>query len=142
MARRIKQVHTNDVALIKVGKFYHAYGKDAYIVAFLFNYQLKKVDNNINTTGFPESALNKVMKELEDKSINYILIDRSANYEVIDKCTENKENKYSEVYTLAHRYQSRKNKIDAIYEYLISNIDDDIVKFQIQKIEEIIYEAG
>lgn len=61
---------------------------------------------------------------------------------MIDKCTENKQNKYSEVYTLAHRYQSRKNKIDAIYEYLISNIDDDIVKFQIQKIEEIIYEAG
>lgn len=30
MARNIKQVHPYDVILIKVGKFYHAYGKDAY----------------------------------------------------------------------------------------------------------------
>lgn len=62
MARTIKRVHPTDVALINMEKFYHAYGKDAYVISFLFNYQLKRVDTNINSTGFPEATLNKVLK--------------------------------------------------------------------------------
>ena len=32
MVRTIKQIHPEDVVLIKIGVFYHAYGKDAYII--------------------------------------------------------------------------------------------------------------
>ena len=72
VVRTIKQVHPYDVILIKIGKFYHAYGRDAYVVSFVFNYQMKKVDINTNTTGFPETALNKVMKTLSEKNINQV----------------------------------------------------------------------
>lgn len=141
VVRTMKQVHPNDVILVKIGKFYHVYGKDAYIIAYLFNYQMKKVDTNINTVGFPEGALNKVTKTLEDKSVNYMVVSRSANYEVDDEVTFKHNNKYGDIYTKAHRYLSRKNKVDEIYDYLLSNIDDDLVREQIQRIEEILYEG-
>lgn len=141
VVRTIKQIHPNDVVLVKIGKFYHAYGKDAYIVSFLFNYQLKKVEINTNTTGFPKTTINKVMKTLEDKSINYLLVDRSANYEVNETSDFKQKNTYSEMYNKAHKFQSRKNKADEIYEYLMSNIDDDIIKEKMHKIEKILYET-
>ena len=140
MIRTMKQVHPDYVILVKIGKFYHAYGKDAYIVSFLFNYQLKKADINTKTTGFPEVALNKVLSVLEDKKISYMVIDRGANYEVTDEENYKQANTYSEIYNIAHKYQSKKNKIDEIYEYLISNINDEEIRQKINSIEEILYE--
>lgn len=141
MMRGVKQIHPNDVALVKIGKFYHAYGKDAYVIAYLFDYQLKKVEINTNTTGFPESALNKVMKTLEEKKINYMVLDKGDQYKPIEKEDFKQDNQYINMYNKAHRYQIKKNKIDGIYEYLITNIDDDVVlKEQLQRIEEILYE--
>lgn len=139
-AKDIKKIHPNDIALIKVGKFYYTYGKDAYIMSYMFGYQLKKADNSTNTTGFPEVALNKVIKKLEDKTMNYVLIDRSSNYDVIDTGDFKEKNNYSNVYNLAYRYVNRKNKVEAIYEYLVNNIDDDLIKEKLQQIEEILYE--
>ena len=112
MVRNMKQVHPTNVLLIKVGKFYHAYGKDAYIISFLFDYQLKKVEGNTNTTGFPETALNKIQTTLEEKNINYMLISRANNYEVVEEYDFKKENTYNDVYFNAHKYQSRKNIAD------------------------------
>lgn len=134
--RTIKQAHQSDVVLIKVGKFYHAYGKDAYIISFLFNYQLKKVDANTNTTGFPEVAIDKVSKTLNEKNINYLIINKEES-EIKDF---KQENKYAEIYSKAHKYQNRKNKADEIYEFLMSNIDEDGIKEKINKIEEILYD--
>ena len=67
----IKQIHTEDIVLLKVGSFYHSYGKDAYIISYLFNYQLKRLENNYSTCGFPISTINKVQSVLEEKNINY-----------------------------------------------------------------------
>lgn len=36
MIKTIKQIHKNDIILLKIGKFYHTYGKDSYIIAYLF----------------------------------------------------------------------------------------------------------
>lgn len=140
MIRTMKQVHPNEIILLKVGKFFHSYGKDAYIIAFLQNYQLKKVELNTNTTGFPESALNKVLKVLEDNKLGYLIVDKSNNYEVIEQNINVKDSKYIDIYNKAHKYQNKKNKIDAIYEYLMNNINEDFLKSQIDRIEEIIYE--
>ena len=142
MVRNMKQVHPTNVLLIKVGKFYHAYGKDAYIISFLFDYQLKKVEGNTNTTGFPETALNKIQTTLEEKNINYMLISRANNYEVVEEYDFKKENTYNDVYFNAHKYQSRKNKADEIYEYLLNNINEDFVKEKMNQIEEILYATG
>lgn len=140
MVRTMKDVHPNKILLLKVGKFFQTYGKDAYIISFLFNYQIKKVETNINMVGFPEVALNKVLKTLEDNKIDYMLIDRATSYEVVDECSFNSENKYAEFYIKAHKYIARKNRIDAIYANLLNNISDESIKEKIQKIEEILYE--
>ena len=39
MIRSIKEIHYDYVVLIKIGAFYHAYGKDAYIIGYLFGYK-------------------------------------------------------------------------------------------------------
>ena len=140
MIRTMKEIHPTKILLVKIGKFYHAYGKDSYILAFLFNYQIKKVETNVNTVGFPEMALNKVLKTLEDKNIDYIVLEKASNYEVISEEEFKDKNQYSELYNKAHRYIVRKNKIDAIYEHLISNISDETIKEKINSIEEILYD--
>ena len=140
VVRTIKQVHPYDVILIKIGKFYHAYGRDAYVVSFVFNYQMKKVDINTNTTGFPETALNKVMKTLSEKNINYKILDRGDNYNSFEEEDFKQNNKYMDIYNTAHKYQVRKNKIDGIYEYLLSDINDEDLQRKVNEIEEILYE--
>ena len=39
--KTIKEVHPKDLVLVKIGSFYHIYGKDAYIISYLFGYKLK-----------------------------------------------------------------------------------------------------
>ena len=36
MSKNIKEIHPNKVVLYKVGTFYNAYGKDAYIVSYIY----------------------------------------------------------------------------------------------------------
>lgn len=40
MAKDIKKVHPEDVVMYKVGNFVQAFGKDAYILAYIFEYKL------------------------------------------------------------------------------------------------------
>ena len=141
IARETKVIHPNEIALIKVGKFYHAYGKDAYIMSYVFNYQMKKVENNISTIGFPETALIKIKTKLEEKKLSYLIIDRGANYEVVEEEDFNNENTYTECYSKANRFIGIKNKIDEIYEYLVNNISDENIKEKLVRIDEIIYEG-
>lgn len=136
----MKEVHPESVILVKIGTFYHQYGRDAYIISYLFGYQIKSVEKNLSNCGFPKAALNKIMKKLEDNKINYITVNKSENYEVEDEMDFKKENMYLEYYTKAHKYIAKKNKIDGIYNYLLENINDSNIKEKINKVEEILYE--
>lgn len=138
--KMMKEVHPESVILVKIGTFYHQYGRDAYIISYLFGYQIKSVEKNLSTCGFPKSTLNKIIKKLEDCNINYILVNKSENYEVEDEMEFKKENQYLEYYSKAHKYISKKNKIDGIYNYLLENINDSSIKEKINKVEEILYE--
>lgn len=136
----LKQIHPEDILLVKVGTFYHAYGRDAYIISYLLGYQIKKIEFNLNDCGFPKSALNKVLVELENKKISYLLVNKSLNYEVEEEANFKSENQYKEIYHKAHKYIAKKNRIDAIHNYLIDNMEDMSIKEKISKIEEILYE--
>lgn len=142
MVQTIKQIHKQDVVLIKVGTFYHAYGRDSYILSYLFGYKRKVIGENIGDTGFPKTALNKVKYTLEKNKINYLTIDRSHNYEVEDKVEFKGENKYQEMYEKAHKYIGTSNRIHNITQYLMENIEQEVTKQKIERIEEILYEAG
>ena len=37
----IKKIHPKDIAIIKIGNFYYVYGKDAFIISYIFKYKLR-----------------------------------------------------------------------------------------------------
>lgn len=113
IVRTIKSIHPDSVVLVKVGKFYNVYGRDSYIISYLFGYKLKEIEN-VSTCGFPVESINKVMAKLENKKINYLMVDRRNNYEV-DEIHDNKNlNTYSNTYKKAKEYVNTKNRVDKI----------------------------
>lgn len=140
MVRSIKEVHRDDVALIKIGTFYHAYGKDAYIISYLLGYKRREFGNGSSTTGFPKSALAYVKSILEAKKVNYILIDRAHQYEVEEQEDFKGENKYLEIYHKAYKNVRIQERALNIYNYIIENIESENIKKQLGKIEETIYD--
>lgn len=138
--KSIKQVHPEYIVLIKIGKFYYSYSKDAYIISYIFNYKLKSIEENIKVCAFPGFILNKIMAKLEENKINYLVIDRRNNYEVDEKSDNSNLNKYNYYLEKSKKYIKQKNKIEEIYNYLISNIENDTNKELIKEIERQINE--
>lgn len=136
-----KEVHPESLIMIKMGTFYHAYGKDSYILAYLFGYQVKKVQTNYSTCGFPSSGLSKILSKLEELEISYIILNKSDNYEVEEEQNFKSKNKYNEMYNKSYSYVSKKNRIDSIYQFLLESITEERIKEKIVRIEEIIYET-
>jgi len=56
------------VEIRKIDNFYYVFDDDCYTLYNLFKYKIQN-----NKTGFPISALNKVINTLEEKNINYII---------------------------------------------------------------------
>lgn len=103
----IKKVQINNIVLLKVGKFIYSYGKDAYIMSYIFKYKIKLNKENIYICGFPKEKLNKVMATLENKKINYAVLDRRNNYRVDEKDDNKNLNKYNEYLEKAIKYVKR-----------------------------------
>ena len=136
--RLIKKVHPTSVVLVKIGNFYHAYGKDAYILSYFFDYKIEH--KGYKTCGFPLSSLNKVRVQLENQKIDYMVLDRKDNYEVMHKEEFKKENTYETVYALAVMEINLKNRISNLNEFLVNNIHNKEIVAKIKKLEEILYE--
>ena len=136
-----KQVHQEYIILIKTGGFYHAYGKDSYIISYLFGYKTKQIEENYSTCGFPESAINKVMATLENKKINYMILDRKNNYDTDTKENYKNLNNYQKVYEKAHKYVTLQKRIDNICEVLQGKIEEENFKELLKTLEEKIYEG-
>lgn len=121
--KTIKSIHPDSIILVKVGKFYNVYGKDSYILSYFFNYKLKELDG-IVSCGFPIESINKIMAKLENKKINYLIVDRRNNYDV-DEFYDNKNlNTYNQTYEKAKQYINSKHRVDKIYQYLIHNLNN------------------
>ena len=137
--RLVKKVHPENIVMVKIGNFYHVYGKDAYIFSYVFNYKIKITTKNCKTCGFPVSSLNKILYELEEMHINYMLLDRSENYEVTEK-QEFKDNTYDETYNKAIIVINIKSRVQRINDYLTENMNSKDFMTKLKLIEEIIYE--
>ncbi len=133
VVKTIKRIHEDTIVLVKIGKFYNVYGKDSYILSYLFNYGLRKVENT-STSGFPKESINKVMAKLENKKINYIVVDRRNNY-LVDYESDNKNlNMYNKIYEKARQYINAKNRVNGIYEYLVHNLNNKKLIDEIEKV--------
>ena len=104
MIETIKEIHTKDICLFKIGTFYHAYGRDAYILSYMFGYKIKDLEKKYKECGFPVSAISKVCAKLENNKINYLIIDRRNNYDVDEKEDYKNLNRYAEFYEKANKY--------------------------------------
>ncbi len=63
MIKTIKEIHPKDIILVKIGSFYHIYGRDAYIISYLFGYKLKAFEEKYVTCGFPIDCISKIIKQ-------------------------------------------------------------------------------
>lgn len=80
------------------------------------------------------------MATLENRKINYIILDRRNSYRVDEKSDNKNLNRYDVYLDKAIKYVKRKQKIDYIYKYLIDNIEKDeidkIIKLMKREIDE------
>ena len=123
------------VLLVKIGKFYESYNHDAYIISYLFNYKMKTLIDGDKNCGFPTNSLNKVLSMLENKSINYIVVDKIHNYEEETKMNFKRKNKYNELLTKSMKYIDKINRINKIRNYLLNHDS------KIESVEKLIYEG-
>ena len=137
----VKQIHKTDVIIVQIGKFYQVYGKDAYIISFIFGYKIQNVQGT-KMCGFPVTSIKKVMARLEEKKINYLILDRRNNYEVEERVDNKNLNNYKAMYEKANKYINYKVRIDNIYNYLLKNIEKEEFKNIIGRMEAVAYERG
>ena len=138
MIKTIKRIHKEDVVLVKIGEFYHAYGKDACILSYLFSYKLKPVEDVKYTCGFPIRAISKIEAELERNKINYILLDRRNDYEVDYASDNKKENCYEKISQKAYEYVRLKERIDNIYNHFLININSENITEVLSAVENLL----
>ena len=138
--RSIKEIHKYDLCLFKVGAFYHAYGRDSYILAYLFDYKLKdtSLEKGWKECGFPITNVSKIMARLEEKKINYILIDRRNNYDVDGKMDFGNLNRYQATYEKSNKYVNHKKRIEGINNFLLENLENKEFSSILNKVEDVI----
>ena len=142
MVKNIKEIHPKSLLLFKVGAFCEVYGKDSYIISYLFNYQVRQNwKNNILKVGFSKKAIPSVISKLEEQKIDYLLIDVRNNY-YVDKKFENRNlNKYDTVFEKAYLYVRKQREIRKINEKLMEQIDSADFKEKVGRIKEILNEG-
>lgn len=113
------------VVFIKIGNFYETYNNDAYIISKIMNYKVKNISNNVRV-GFPITSLNKVLDELSNNKINYIVIEKDEIYKISIK----KKFRYNNYLNYDN---NRLIRINNIYSKIL-NCNNNVL----DKIEEII----
>ena len=78
----IRKLYPEHILFYYIGSFYQCFGRDAYIVSYLFGYKITYIKQDIPVVGFPKKAISKVQAKLEQKKINYIFMDVRNNYDI------------------------------------------------------------
>lgn len=120
------------ILIIKSGNFYISINNDATIMNKIFKYKIIQTTNLIKI-GFPINSLNKVLTELDNKTINYVVIDN----EIIEK-QKQKNNQYSKYLTSYDKYQIYISRINKINEILKDNLTNKNISQIINNIESIL----
>ena len=139
MVKEIKNMYPTSIALIKVGKFYKVYGKDAYVLSYLFEYKTRE-EGKVITCGFPTQIISKIQANLEKQKVNYLIFDRRDEYKVVEQEDYKDLNNYNKVFEKSRIYVNNQKRIENIHNSLISNVKSEDLKKLLRKIEEDIYE--
>lgn len=121
----------NFILLFKCGNFYITINDDANIMNNIFNHKIVDTGNFIKT-GFPVSSLYKIQLELENKQINYLIIEN----EITDKI-KFKNNNYN-YYLSNNNYKLIYDRINIITKLLKDNVSNLNINNILDRIEKII----
>ena len=135
----LKKLYPEYICLFKIGSFYCAYNKDAYIMSYLFKYKIRDKKDE-KEVGFPVDSISKIKARLEQEKINYVLLETKNDYEVNEKIDLGDLNKYGELYSRAISYMNYKLRLDNLYKILVDMIDEKNFRKILTKIEEVVYE--
>lgn len=142
MSKRLKDVHPNFLILYKSGTFYKTFGKDAYIIGAMFDYNVHIVNQNIPTCGFSMSAEKRVRAKLEENKINYKIVDPRNEYSVDVSEDYKNLNEYDNELKKDFTLIKYKKIINRITEELTKHMNKPDFKDIIRKIEDILDETG
>lgn len=137
MVKTIKKIYPSCVVLVKIENFYNVYGKDAYILSYLFEYKIVEKEG-VPTCGFPINAISKVENILEKSKVNYIVVDRRNNYDEEEKYVDKQENKYDRVFEKSEKLVEIILRIQKINNILLQSKEDENIKEILDKIEKVI----
>ena len=141
IARNMKEIHPNTILMFRQGTFYHTFGKDAILLSYFFDYQIKTVEKSVANCGFPKNAINKVLARLEKEKINYILLDVKNNNDIEDEANFKNLNNYDKTYEKAKKIVNLKKRIYNIESYLLEEINSENINKKIIECENIIKES-
>ncbi len=119
----------NCVTLKKLGGFYSAYNDDAYVLFYLFHYNVKN-----KKAGFPLSAYNKVINCLEENYVSYIV---EGKEEI--KRDFKKKNKYNFFVGKGKKLYEREQRSNFIYER-ITELKENEVDELLKIIEDYVFQ--
>lgn len=122
--KKVKEIHKQDVVLVQMGKFYYAYGEDAYILSGIFGYKLNEFEKNIYSVAFPGNSYAKVISKLEQLKVNYVILDRRNNYEVLEKQNYKNLNKYGAILERNIEKVKLKIRVEKITSFLNKQIEN------------------
>lgn len=137
MYNEIKTIHPNYVIIIKSGTFFETLNNDSYILSNICNYKIKDKTNYIEC-GFPKIVLPKVLSKLEQKKVNYIVLDSSDNYDELERYNHEDLNKYDYYLEKGKREYKRKLTIEEFNNYLIQNVERKFMDKLLSQIGELI----
>lgn len=55
--KKVKEIHPEEIALVKVGNFYQVFGKDSFIISYLLGYRMQELKENIYKCGFSTEVI-------------------------------------------------------------------------------------
>ena len=117
------------LTLRKNALFYEVYDDDAVILNYLLGYK-----NIKGRVGFPINAFSKVINILEDKKINYKIIDEQEEIKDFKNL-----NQYLNILAKASDKVEVNNKINKILDKL-KTFDEGTLYEILEKVESIVYE--
>ena len=135
--KEVKKIFPEYVIMIQSGKFYRVYGKDACIISYLFKYKIQEKEGTISS-GFPSQSINKVESRLDNKKINYMVLERRDNYSENEKNEFGNLNNYSKMYEKAKPYAQSVQRIEKINEYFNEHVKDVNFAEILSKVESVI----
>lgn len=119
----------NKVSMRKRGKFYASYDDDAYVLFALLGYKIVR-----NRVGFPVESIGKVTNTLEEKHVNYTVID--GDEEVLNRKFSN--NHY-EGFLDKSKSSFEKTNEEKLLIDRIKKLDEEKVNLIIEFIREVAY---